>query len=138
MTYILKYPIIEMRKSSFFVLNEFGGNIFENEIKIRHNLIENYVTFIVDSSGCVLELTYTNNNKNITRALVGYLWNISHDFYSYTVNCKRNIGWFRSVMSKYLNCENPDMSEMAHQFIAESEGYSHDTPLSAAIDSFNL
>ena len=138
MSHNLHFPIIEIRKDSFYVLNDYGAKISSGIIKTRHNLLGNTTNFIIDSTGCVLELTYINNDKNAIHSLIGILWNISHDFYSYSINCGRNIEWFRSIMTKYSKSDNPDISEMAHQFLHDCQQHTNETPLTSAISSFNL
>jgi hypothetical protein len=118
----MKGPIIEVRESSLFVLESFGGSIAADTIRTRHNFVGNRTRCIIDSDGALWSLSFLRtDHAGLRRLFSTVVWNISSDFYSYVRNAELLVEEFRAVVAPHASSEDPDVQELA-ECLLESIG----------------
>lgn len=134
----MNYPIIELRQKNLFVLDKFYGKIERNKAIVPYNIHRNLTEHVIDSSGDVWSFKYKRNDRNGMRKLISYIWNISHDHYSIDIERNITVGRFKSLISKYAKCDNPDLTEMVVDLLESVSDTPNETAFSNVISKLNL
>ena len=109
-----------------------------NETKMRHNLRSNKTKYVFDSNGTMWTFDFQRSDNYGIRSLVSKLWNISSDYYTYSVERNSTIGGFRKAIIPHTKSQNPDMSDMAAALLESIEGCAESDSLHDKVALLNL
>jgi hypothetical protein len=113
----MKYPIVEFRQKSLFILMNFDAKFQGDTVRIRHNFAKNKTLHIVDSNTDLWSFQFVRTDHLGVRKLLSTIWNISSDYYKHEKSIGISISQFRNLLEPYTQAPNPDSAELAKSLL---------------------